>query len=181
MWRIRLFTSLGRIVLVGLVLIVAPVIVLICLHSCAKEEPMPVVVNPCETVHMSELQDQHIGEEKITKEHFYVPKDAIAHPAEESNESMALRESQERIVTEEQQIEDIFTIQVAAFRDLSRAKLLVEKLNGEGYPAYICPRDLKKQDRWYRVFVGKFKSKKQADLLLPELKNMFEDSFVRFR
>jgi len=106
-------------------------------------------------------------EQKIQRE--------VSEPAENQYSSIGEQ------VFDEMQAPDIFTIQVAAFHDLSRTEGLAEMLKADGYQAYISPGDLEKQGQWYRVFVGDYATKEEAKSQLPELKEKFDDSFIRLR
>lgn len=51
----------------------------------------------------------------------------------------------------------LYTVQVASFRNQKQAKVLVQRLNGAGFPAYIQSTMVKGIGRRYRVRVGSFK------------------------
>jgi len=105
----------------------------------------------------------------------------VSQPVLQPVESAPLGGSQKQAIPEEQGGEGIFAIQVASFHDLSRAESLVEELKKESYRAYVSPEDLEKQGRWYRVRVGNFKTKEEAESQLPKLKEKFVDCFIRRR
>ncbi|MEA1927071.1 MAG: SPOR domain-containing protein [Candidatus Auribacterota bacterium] len=86
------------------------------------------------------------------------------------------------IVQEKPEVSDyIYNIQMASFHYPVRAELLVKRLKSEGYRAFIPPSDLKKQGSWYRVFVGEFNTRAEADSQLTELRKKLKDSFIRQR
>ncbi|MFH1645588.1 MAG: SPOR domain-containing protein [Candidatus Omnitrophota bacterium] len=99
----------------------------------------------------------------------------------QSVESLSSDESEKSLVGSGQVSQGAFTIQVVSYHDLSRAEEMVEKLKAEGYQAYVTPEDLEKQGRWYRVRVGNFKTKEEAELQLLKLKDKFSDCFIRRR
>jgi len=61
-----------------------------------------------------------------------------------------------------------YTVQVGAFLELSRAKNLMEKLIKEGFAAYIEEIELEDKKN-YRVRVGKFLLRKDAEMLKDKL------------
>ena len=178
MWKTHLFTTSGHIILV--ILVTAFVITFGCLSCYREEEPMPVIVESDESGYMNKPRGQTVDEGQDMQDSFSVPKEEKPKLVPEPNQRVVLSKPNEKMVAEQQRIVEVYTIQVAAFRTRRRAEQLVEKLKTDGYQAYICPRDSEKQGRWYRVFVGNFGTKEQAALLLPRLKNKFEDSFIRF-
>lgn len=71
-----------------------------------------------------------------------------------------------------------FTIQIASFKDQSSAEKTAGELKQKGYVSFIASRDLGAKGTWYRVYVGQFDSKSQADLSLAEVKKEYKDSFI---
>ena len=71
-----------------------------------------------------------------------------------------------------------FTIQVSSFKDRTKAELALTALKAAGHPAYISEVDLKEKGTWYRIYVGNFDTKSQADEFLSKLKPAYKDSFV---
>ena len=71
-----------------------------------------------------------------------------------------------------------FTIQVASFKDRAKADLALTGVKAAGYPAYLVEADLKEKGTWYRIYVGNFASKSQANEFLSQLKPTYKDSFV---
>jgi len=59
-------------------------------------------------------------------------------------------------------VETLFTVQIGAFNDLSRAKVLKGKLDKKGYEVYITP-SLSKSERLYKVYIGKFSDREKAE------------------
>jgi cell division septation protein DedD len=70
-----------------------------------------------------------------------------------------------------EQADKNFTIQVASLRDSRDADKLVNKLKKGGYPAYRSIGKIPGKGIWFRVRVGYFKSRTEADLTLKRLKN----------
>jgi DedD protein len=63
-----------------------------------------------------------------------------------------------------------FTIQVAALKEARGAQRMVDDLRSKGYPAYHI-RNASGRDVWFRVRVGAFKERADAEKLLKKLKN----------
>ena len=61
-----------------------------------------------------------------------------------------------------------FSVQVAAFKQLEEAKSLYENLLYKGYKAKIEP-PASEEEGWYRVIVGKFRTREDAVALAEEL------------
>lgn len=74
-----------------------------------------------------------------------------------------------------------YTIQVASFKNEYESDELAAKLRGRGYQSYVVAADIPGKGRWYRVRVGKFKSKREASSFGYKLKvnePMVKDIFV---
>ncbi len=72
-----------------------------------------------------------------------------------------------------------FTIQVASFKTEDRAKKKMDALNKKGYSlVYIVSKDLGSKGIWYRVYVGRFDTKAQAEELLKKVKREYKNSFI---
>ncbi|MGB9716324.1 MAG: translation initiation factor IF-2 N-terminal domain-containing protein [Thermodesulfovibrionales bacterium] len=63
----------------------------------------------------------------------------------------------------------LFTIQAGAFSDAFYAKSLMKTLNKKGYPAFITISYLKEK-RLYKVFIGKFSERLEAEKLSVKIK-----------
>jgi cell division septation protein DedD len=61
-----------------------------------------------------------------------------------------------------------FAIQVAALRERDEAEVIVKRLAGKGYPAYVVA-PVKGAPAVYRVRVGKFKDRHEADTVAARL------------
>ena len=72
----------------------------------------------------------------------------------------------------------MFAIQIQSFQDQTKAHKSLMELTKAGYTPYIVRRDLKEKGIWYRVFIGDFQSKQEANTKLAELKQKYKDSFV---
>jgi len=73
-----------------------------------------------------------------------------------------------------------FTINVASFRQKVRAERLMGELKNKGYKAFVAEASIPKRGTWYRVSVGRFPSRGEAETFARELKEKEGlDSFVR--
>lgn len=63
-----------------------------------------------------------------------------------------------------------FTIQVAALKDLRVADTMVEKLKKRGYPAYRSMGKVPGKGIFYRIRIGSFKNRADADIIFSRLK-----------
>lgn len=86
--------------------------------------------------------------------------------------------SEEKIQIQTVTKKSLFTIQVASFKDKEKAQNFFERLKKEGHPAYIVSRNLGAKGVWYRVYVGKFDSKSQAEVFLKKFSGKYKDCFI---
>ena len=70
----------------------------------------------------------------------------------------------------------VWRAQVDAFVDDKSAKQLVERLKNKGYNAYVTEQQ-NRGKLWYRVNVGKYSSRDEADKVIETLKN--KENFTR--
>jgi len=73
----------------------------------------------------------------------------------------------------------VWRAQVNAYPDERSAKLIVDRLKNKGYNAYVSEAQ-NKGKTWYRVNVGKYGSREEADKIVEVLKNKenFPGAFV---
>lgn len=64
-----------------------------------------------------------------------------------------------------------FTIQVSSSRDISSANALAARLRSSGYPAYVSSSDTPDGLRWYRVRVGAFDERSDAETVARGISN----------
>jgi DedD protein len=64
---------------------------------------------------------------------------------------------------------DGFAIQVAALRERAEADAIVKRLAGKGYPAYLVAPTKDAPAMMYRVRVGKYKERREADTVAARL------------
>lgn len=65
---------------------------------------------------------------------------------------------------------EIYTIQVAAFREKGHAEALIQKLKGKGLPAYLQIKEGERGPDWYRVRVGEYQGQEEAQQKAKHLK-----------
>jgi cell division septation protein DedD len=76
----------------------------------------------------------------------------------------------------------VFTVQAGAFRDASRAQSLKAMLHKKGYVASIVSSKSKEGETFYKVFVGSFSEKKEAENISREIgKQEGIQGFVRVK
>ena len=76
------------------------------------------------------------------------------------------------------QIKVIYTIQVVSSKDQAKAEGILKNLKSKNYDAFVLPVEVKDKGTWYRIYVGHFNSKAEADQYLPNLKKDFPNGFV---
>lgn len=64
-----------------------------------------------------------------------------------------------------------FAVQVGSYQDLKEASYWVEEWKVRGYPAYMMIADIPDKGRWYRVRIGGFQNRPEADIYLAQLKS----------
>jgi cell division septation protein DedD len=73
-----------------------------------------------------------------------------------------------------------FTINVGSFREKVRAERVLEELKDKGYKAFVTEATISQRGTWYRVSVGRFPSRGEAQAFAQVLKEKEGiDSFVR--
>jgi cell division septation protein DedD len=72
-------------------------------------------------------------------------------------------------------------VQVAATKDQSEAKRLVDKLRGKGFAAQAERADLGAKGIWYRVVAGPYADRAAADKVASQMKQQKFSPMVRAR
>ncbi len=89
-------------------------------------------------------------------------------------------EKDKTIQPKERQKEGMLAVQVASTKDLKSADEMVQKLKKRGYPAFSMKADIPEKGIWYRVRVGYFNDKTEAESIRRQLlKEKFEGIVVR--
>jgi len=73
----------------------------------------------------------------------------------------------------------LYTIQVAAFKERSRADNAVAQAQQKGYSAYVDERSRSDGSVWYQICIGKFDTQSPAKELLTKVKQDYKDGFIR--
>jgi len=63
-----------------------------------------------------------------------------------------------------------YTVQTGAFKDISDANALKSRLDKKGYKTYIAPTETKIHKKLYKVMVGDFVTRKEAEVLSIKIK-----------
>ena len=63
-----------------------------------------------------------------------------------------------------------YTVQTGAFKDISDANALKSRLDKKGYKTYIAPTETKTHKKLYKVMVGDFVTRKEAEVLSIKIK-----------
>ena len=71
-----------------------------------------------------------------------------------------------------------FTIQVSSFKDQKKADLFLAELRKKESTAYLLTKSLGEKGTFYRVCVGQFEQKSQAQAYFQKIKENYKDSFV---
>jgi DedD protein len=98
--------------------------------------------------------------EKTAAEHAAAVETKKTAPAKSAEE--------EKNKTETASPDRVWTVQVNAYPEESRAQKLVERLKQKGYDAYLVKANINGKD-WFRVRVGRFAARAQTKELLEEL------------
>ncbi len=73
----------------------------------------------------------------------------------------------------------VYTVQVESFKDENVAAARMQELQDRGFDAWVAWIDLGEMGIWYRVLVGKYKDKSEAETMARELSRSKE--FYRAR
>ena len=71
-----------------------------------------------------------------------------------------------------------FTVQVASTKDLKYAERIITRLKTKGYPAYKAIGKVPGKGIWFRVRVGPYKNKDEAEKVLAKLKKKKLKGFI---
>jgi cell division septation protein DedD len=96
------------------------------------------------------------------------PKPAAATPAPKSPAPKTAAPASTPVVKSAEPAGPGFAVQVAALREADEAEAIVKRLAGKGYPAYVVA-PVKGEPAVYRVRVGKFKERREADTVAARL------------
>lgn len=127
------------------------------------------------------------GGEEVPKQEIPVPGTEVEgrNPEIEKREQgeskvAMVEESKGRAIPEGKRPRGRYTVNVASFRERVRAERLTKGLEKKGYKAFVEEAAIPKKGTWYRVAVGRFSSRGEAQAFARTLKEKEKmDSFVR--
>lgn len=94
---------------------------------------------------------------------------ATASP-EDILQTEAKKEAKEEPKQLQKPTKTIYTVQAGAFKDPRDADGLKKKLEKRGYNTYINLSESKKEGSLYKVWIGEFSNRKEAEILSMEIK-----------
>ena len=90
--------------------------------------------------------------------------------AAEAKHNQPSRELKKSQVLQKDTANITYTVQAGAFKSSQEAGILKDKLVKKGYTAYIIQAESKKHEKLYKVMIGKFPTRKQAEALSLKIK-----------
>lgn len=127
------------------------------------------------------------GGEEVPKQEIPVPgaevegrKLEIEKREQGESQVAMVEESKGRAIPEGKRPRGRYTVNVASFRERVRAERLTKELEKKGYKAFVEEAPISKKGTWYRVAMGRFSSRGEAQTFARTLKEKEKmDSFVR--
>ena len=146
------------------VVAVAVVMMLINRHEAPSQDEI-ASVNESDSANQSTETQEETSPEAQTS----VTPSAVPPSLSDSSTSQTAQNSQ---------MKNLYSIQVHSFQDQTKAQKSLDELKKAGYTPFLVRRDLKEKGIWYRVCVGEFETRQEANIKLAELKQKYKDSFV---
>ena len=146
------------------VVAVAVVVTLINRHEAPSQDETALVNESDNADENTETQEATAPEAPAS-----LPPAAVPSSSPDSSPSQTAQNSQ---------MKKLYSIQVHSFKDQTKAQKSVDDLKKAGYTPFLLRRDLKEKGIWYRVCVGEFESRQEANIKLAELRQKYKDSFV---
>jgi len=190
--------SKRSLILVLLLCVVFGVLLLVVISFMKPEEKRPQIVDKrikpsIETIErekestISGIVGRKETEEKPVGEALPVPgaevegrKLEIEKREQGESQVAMVEESKGRAIPEGKRPRGRYTVNVASFRERVRAERLTKELEKKGYKAFVEEAPISKKGTWYRVAVGRFSSRGEAQTFARTLKEKEKmDSFVR--
>ncbi len=101
---------------------------------------------------------------------------------QETQSSKETRETEETKKTKETPKPRKYTVQACAFKNVSDANILKERLDKKGYKTYITLSGTKNHKKLYKVRIGDFATRKEAEILSIKIKKSEGlNTFVTFK
>ena len=107
------------------------------------------------------------------------PKPSSMSPAQTKNAT----DTNPRVIKEASEaLRPYFAVQVLSTQNLNDAREAEGRLKTKGFPAQVFEVDLGNKGKWYRVYVGPYKSEKEAEWAAKDVRANpeFQKSFVKF-
>lgn len=129
----------------------------------------------------TKVKEQDIDEKKEKKA---VAKEEKKERAKEKEQKKEAAVKKDKVVKKEKTKESIaakekrYTLQIAAFKEKNTAEELAGRLKKKGYDSYIVPVTIPQKGIWFRVRVGRFETRPDAQGLQAKLKG--KDGFNSF-
>lgn len=129
-------------------------------------------------------KEQETGEKKDKKEAVKEEKKEKAKEKEQKKEAAIKKENtvkKEKAKEAAAAKEKRYTLQIAAFKERNTAEELAGRLKKKGYDSYIVPVTIPQKGVWFRVRVGRFETRPDAQSLQSKLKGKEGfNSFITF-
>ena len=71
-----------------------------------------------------------------------------------------------------------YTVQIASFKDLKMAEEALAKIRINTSSAFVSSHDLGAKGVWYRIYVGQFELRSEAEVTLNNVKQSYDSSFI---
>ncbi len=110
----------------------------------------------------------------------------VQEPIQETQQIAKIQQPQNQQTKEAEKTKETpktrkYTVQAGVFKDASVAEALKSKLDKKGYRTYIIPFETKRHKKLYKVMVGEFSTRKEAEVLSIKIKNAESlQTFVTF-
>lgn len=65
-----------------------------------------------------------------------------------------------------------YSVQIGSYPNVDEAHALVDQWKAKGYPVFLTSAEIPNRGRWYRVRLGGFETKEEAQTYLAKLKNL---------
>ncbi|MEW6214328.1 MAG: SPOR domain-containing protein [Nitrospirota bacterium] len=98
-------------------------------------------------------------------------KEAVAQQPEQTKGTQETQRTKETPETRETTKVRKYTVQVGAFKNASDADALKAKLDKKGYKTYMTRSETKKHENLYKVRIGEFDTRKEAEVLSIKIRN----------
>jgi hypothetical protein len=134
---------------------------------------------------LSRIFSEDSGEFSET-EHAHIKKDAGDTSKTDSTGIKEIRQSRFSKKSENLQSDIVtsdfsrvpFTIQVASYKDKKKAKAAFDRIKANDYPVYLIEKSLDEKGVWYRIYIGEFNTRDEADEYLLNIRGDFKDGFI---